>query len=214
MGSFAGIQRVSQAGVLVPTLRQVFHYVREDKARQLIKDKLNVDLRTKKAQIVKDTNDYIKSKYGDRVKLTTGHSQGAHDSTQAKRTFFKKAQSVVFQPAPGGEVQTHEGKMFTTPHDVVSAKGKIKSYILDDTYTMNTVKSTDPSLINRLTVGHMLDNMAPPAPLENATTEIEMQSLERTSSAVTENVAEAQVASEARSRIANLLNMLCFQNCS
>ncbi len=199
-GDVAVAYRGTQTWVGQDGRANVANTVQLTKARQLIKDKLNVDLRTKKAQIVKDTNDYIKSKYGDRVKLTTGHSQGAHDSTQAKRTFFKKAQSVVFQPAPGGEVQTHEGKMFTTPHDIVSAKGKIKSYILDDTYMMNTVKSTDPSLINKLTVGHMLDNMAPPAPLENATTEIEMQPLER--AAVTEPLPKAQptVASEAPGR--------------
>eukprot|EP00966_Prymnesium_polylepis_P044654 1034637-Prymnesium_polylepis.1 len=199
-GDVAVAYRGTQTWVGQDGRANVANTVQLTKARQLIKDKLDVDLRTKKAQILKETNDYIKNKYGDRVKLTTGHSQGAHDSTQAKRTFFKKAQSVVFQPAPGGEVQTHEGKMFTTPHDVVSAKGKIKSYILDDTYMMNTVKSTDPSLINKLTVGHMLDNMAPPAPLENATTEIEMQPLER--AAVTEPLPKAQptVASEAPGR--------------
>lgn len=176
-GDVAVAYRGTQTWVGEDGRANVANTVQLTKARQLIKDKLDVDLRTKKAQIIKQTNDYIKNKYGDRVKLTTGHSQGAHDSTQAKRAFFNKASSVVFHPAPGGEVQTHEGKMFTTPHDVVSTKGKIKSYILTDSYMMNVVQSTDPSLLNKVTAGHMLDNMAPPAPFENATREIEMQSL-------------------------------------
>ena len=74
------------------------------KLRQTFKDKSDVDLRTKKAKILQETNEYIEASYGEKVKITTGHSQGSHDSTQAKRNFLKNAQSIVFEPAPGGEV--------------------------------------------------------------------------------------------------------------
>ena len=135
------------------------------KFRQMISDHMNVDLRTKKAKILQETNEYLKSNYGDDVTLTTGHSQGSHDSTQAKRNFFNKAKSVVFQPAPGGEVRLDEGKMFTTPNDIVSMQGKLKAKLtMGQMYKMNYTQSTDASVLNRLTGGHMLDNQAAAVP--------------------------------------------------
>ena len=135
------------------------------KFRQMMSDHANVDLRTKKAKILQETNEYIKSNYGDKVSLTTGHSQGSHDSTQAKRNFFNKAKSVVFQPAPGGEVRLDEGKMFTTPNDIVSMQGKLKAKLtMGQMYKMNYTQSTDTSVLNRLTGGHMLDNQAAAVP--------------------------------------------------
>lgn len=133
------------------------------KLRQTFKDKSDVDLRTKKAKILQETNEYIEASYGEKVKITTGHSQGSHDSTQAKRNFFKNAQSIVFEPAPGGEVKTHEGKMFTTPNDIVSQQGKIKAKFNSD-YQMIVTQSTDKSWLNRATGGHMLDNQAAAVP--------------------------------------------------
>ena len=106
------------------------------KVRQSIHDQFDVDLRTKKAKIIHDTNTYIKENYGEKVTITTGHSQGSRDSTQAKRTFFPEAESIVFQPAPGGEVKQHEGRMFTTPNDGVSLKGKALAAVHPD-YDMN-----------------------------------------------------------------------------
>ena len=135
------------------------------KFRQMMSEHANVDLRTKKAKILQETNEYIKSNYGDKVTLTTGHSQGSHDSTQAKRNFFNKAKSVVFQPAPGGEVRLDEGKMFTTPNDIVSMQGKLKAKLtMGQMYKMNYTQSTDTSVLNRLTGGHMLDNQAAAVP--------------------------------------------------
>ena len=133
------------------------------KLRQTFKDQFDVDLRTKKAKILQETNEYIEASYGEKVKITTGHSQGSHDSTQAKRNFFKNAQSIVFEPAPGGEVKTHEGKMFTTPNDIVSQQGKIKAKFNSD-YQMIVTQSTDKSWLNRATGGHMLDNQAAAVP--------------------------------------------------
>ena len=57
------------------------------KVRQSIHDQFDVDLRTKKAKIIHDTNTYIKENYGEKVTITTGHSHGSRDSTQAKKTF-------------------------------------------------------------------------------------------------------------------------------
>ena len=57
---------------------------------------MNVELRTKKAIILDEANKHIETKYGDKVTLTAGHSQGGHDSTQSKRTYHKNAESIVF----------------------------------------------------------------------------------------------------------------------
>ena len=133
------------------------------KVRQSIHDQFDVDLRTKKAKIIHDTNTYIKENYGEKVTITTGHSQGSRDSTQAKRTFFPEAESIVFQPAPGGEVKQHEGRMFTTPNDGVSLKGKALAAVHPD-YDMNYTRSTDRSKLNTLTGGHMLDNQSVSVP--------------------------------------------------
>ena len=133
------------------------------KVRQFISDEMDVDLRARKATQVNETNRYIQSKYPGRVTLTAGHSQGGHDATQAKKQFFQDAESIVFMPAPGGEVKKGEGKMWTTPNDIVSAKGKLYS-MFSQNYNTSVMRSTDPSLLNTITMGHMSDNFAPPVP--------------------------------------------------
>ena len=133
------------------------------KIRQATHDQFDVDLRTEKAKIIHNTNTYIKENYGEKVTITTGHSQGSRDSTQAKRSFFPEAESIVFQPAPGGEVTQHEGRMFTTPNDGVSLKGKALAAVHPN-YDMNYTQSTDKSKLNTLTGGHMLDHQSVSVP--------------------------------------------------
>ena len=164
-GDVAVAYRGTQTWIGQDGRANVANTVQLTKFRQMISEHANIDLRTKKAKILQETNEYIKSNYGDKVTLTTGHSQGSHDSTQAKRNFFNKAKSVVFQPAPGGEVRLDEGKMFTTPNDIVSMQGKLKAKLtMGQMYKMNYTQSTDTSVLNRLTGGHMLDNQAAAVP--------------------------------------------------
>lgn len=130
------------------------------KIRQMVKDRYDVDLRTVKASTLQETNEYIQQKYPGRVILTAGHSQGGHDSTQSKKVYFPEAESIVFQPAPGGEVTTSEGRMFSTPNDLVSIKGKWRA-AFNPNMDMNIVKSIDQTLLNTLSGGHSLTNQAP-----------------------------------------------------
>ena len=164
-GKIAVAYRGTQTWIGQDGRANVANTVQLTKFRQMVSDHANVDMRTNKAKILQETYEYIKSNYGDKVSLTTGHSQGSHDSTQAKRNFFNEAKSVVFQPAPGGEVRLDEGKMFTTPNDIVSMQGKLKAKLtMGQLYKMNYTQSTDTSVLNRLTGGHMLDNQAAAVP--------------------------------------------------
>jgi len=130
------------------------------KIRQMVADEFDVDLRSDKAKTLKRTNELIEAKYGDKVSLTAGHSQGGHDSTQSKRTYFPKAESIVFMPAPGGEVKKGEGKMWTTPNDIVSLKGKTYS-MFSQNFEMKHISSTvgDGPISS-----HLSDNFADPVP--------------------------------------------------
>ena len=55
---------------------------------------------------------------------------------------------------------TSEGRMFSTPNDVVSLVGKWRA-AFNPNMEMNIIKSTDQSLVNTLTGGHSLTNQAP-----------------------------------------------------
>ena len=54
-------------------------------------------------------------------------------------------------------MKQHEGRMFTTPNDGVSLKGKALAAVHPDC-DMNHTRSTDKSKLNTLTGWHMLDN--------------------------------------------------------
>ena len=74
-------------------------------------------------------------------------------------------------PAPGGEVKKGDGKMWVTPNDIVSTKGKLYS-MFSQNYKMNEIRSTDKSMLNRMTFGHMSDNFAAAVPKETNEEEI------------------------------------------
>ena len=107
----------------------------------MIADEFDVDVRSEKAKLLKTTNENILKKYPGKVSLTAGHSQGGHDATQSKKDYFKEAESIVFMPAPGGEVKKGEGRMWTTPNDIVSIKGKAYS-MFSQNFEMKQMAST------------------------------------------------------------------------
>ena len=214
-GDVAVAYRGTQTWIGQDGRANVANTVQLTKFRQMMSDHANVDLRTKKAKILQETNEYIKSNYGDKVSLTTGHSQGSHDSTQAKRNFFNKAKSVVFQPAPGGEVRLDEGKMFTTPNDIVSMQGKLKAKLtMGQMYKMNYTQSTDTSVLNRLTGGHMLDNQAAAVPSAVGESASTVKTLENAKITAAKNIGRGITTGFAPAIIADLLveNVASDQN--
>ena len=96
------------------------------------------------------------------MSLTAGHSQGGHDATQSKKAYFKEAESIVFMPAPGGEVKKGEGRMWTTPNDIVSIKGKAYS-MFSQNFEMKHISSTvgDGPISS-----HLSDNFANKVPTQ------------------------------------------------
>ena len=214
-GDVAVAYRGTQTWIGQDGRANVANTVQLTKFRQMMSDHANVDLRTKKAKILQETNEYIKSNYGDKVSLTTGHSQGSHDSTQAKRNFFNEAKSVVFQPAPGGEVRLDEGKMFTTPNDIVSMQGKLKAKLtMGQMYKMNYTQSTDTSVLNRLTGGHMLDNQAAAVPSAVGESASTVKTLENAKITAAKNIGRGITTGFAPAIIADLLveNVASDQN--
>ena len=165
------------------------------KFRQMVADELNVDVRSDKAKLLKTTNENILKKYPGKVSLTAGHSQGGHDATQSKKTYFKEAESIVFMPAPGGEVKKGEGRMWTTPNDIVSLKGKTYS-MFSQNFDMKHISSTvgDGPISS-----HLSDNFAPTVPKQGQsqqTDESGIQLQELTDRSELTNVSESQTVNE------------------
>ena len=140
--------------------------LRITKARQLLAREAGIDVRTLKQRQVQETLDNIRAKYGDRVKLTTGHSQGGYDSVFSRQTHFPNAETINFNPAPGGHVAEQNGRSFVTPNDVVSADVKrIGALGGPNRAKVITVKSTGTGVLQTLSGGHLLQgSFVPDAP--------------------------------------------------
>ena len=140
--------------------------LRITKARQLLAKEAGIDVRTFKQRQVQETLDNIQAKYGDRVKLTTGHSQGGYDSVFSRQTHFPNAETINFNPAPGGHVAEQNGRSFVTPNDFVSADVKrIGALGGPNRAKVITVKSTGTGVLQTLTGGHLLEgSFVPDAP--------------------------------------------------
>jgi hypothetical protein len=115
------------------------------------------DMRTGKAKLIQNTNEYIRNKY-QVVKYTTGHSQGGYDSSRAADMYFKEARVINFNPAPGGSVEASRGRVWVTPNDFVSTFTKLRS--LMGGVDIQHAASIEDTFINRLTGGHMQGNFA------------------------------------------------------
>tara|TARA_R110000796_G_scaffold16601_2_gene51734 strand:- start:8068 stop:11298 length:3231 start_codon:yes stop_codon:yes gene_type:complete len=115
------------------------------------------DMRTGKAKLIQNTNEYIRNKY-QVVKYTTGHSQGGYDSSRAAKMYFKEARVINFNPAPGGSVEASRGRVWVTPNDFVSTFTKLRS--LMGGVDIQHAASIEDTFINRLTGGHMQGNFA------------------------------------------------------
>ena len=115
------------------------------------------DMRTGKAKLIQNTNEYIRNKY-QVVKYTTGHSQGGYDSSRAADMYFKEARVINFNPAPGGSVKASRGRVWVTPNDFVSTFTKLRSML--NGVDIQHAASIEDTFINRLTGGHMQGNFA------------------------------------------------------
>jgi len=139
--------------------------------RQKLNEKLEIDIRTRKARLVDETLGFIKETYGERVKILGGHSQGSFQSYYAQKNFFPNAEAISFNGAPSGVVPKHLGRNWVTPNDVVSLSGKFKALTNPNQYQVHTVKSTSDTVLNRLTGGHMIDNFTDEFAINTETTE-------------------------------------------
>ena len=110
-------------------------------ATQFLENKTSFDIRTGKAQAMDETNRYI-ANLPEEVDILGGHSQGAWDGVYGKRNYHQNAETIVFQPAPGGVPSKFEGRTWTTPNDFVSVEAKIKGVLDPEMYEVNTVRAT------------------------------------------------------------------------
>jgi hypothetical protein len=147
-------------------ISNVSNSLRLTRARQLLAKEAGIDFRTLKQRQIQQTLDNIQEKYGDRVKLTTGHSQGGYDSVFSRQTHFQNAKTINFNPAPGGHVAEQNGRSFVTPNDFVSANVKrIGALHGPSRAKVITVKSTGTGMMQTLSGGHLLTgSFAPGAP--------------------------------------------------
>jgi len=132
--------------------------VQTTELRQAIADTTQIDIRTRKARVIEETNTYIADMHKDKVVLTTGHSQGGRDSNQARLSHFDSAETINFDPAPRGGVPKKYGKSWATNTDIVSTGAKIQGAVNPFKYEVNTVKSIENSLVNNFTSGHSVGN--------------------------------------------------------
>ena len=132
------------------------------KAKQFITDSTGAEVRTGKAQLIDTMENNI---LADNLKviMTTGHSQGGFNASEAQKNKFTDATVRNFNPAPGGSVAAENGKVFVTPNDAVSIGSKSRQSLFND-MNLITVKSIENTPLNRLTGGHMQGNFAADTP--------------------------------------------------